>query len=252
MKMSNITIIEKEGKRVLTTEQLAKIYEVEPIRIQQGFSRNEYRFKEGKHYFKLKGTELKEFKTTYLKDNPSMLRINCLYLWTERGANRHCKILDIDKAWEQFDNLEETYFRVKEQKQLTPMDQLRLQYEVLEEHQEKLTTIESKVNNLENHMTIDYGEQLVLQQLAKARAIQEMGGKDTCCYKDRSLRSKVFSRVWKDFKDYLAVNSYRNTPKKDFDKAKEYLKDWKAQGKLLREIEESNSQIILEEIACTK
>lgn len=92
----------------------------------------------------------------------------------------------------------------------------------------------------------------MLQQLAKARAIQEMGGKDTCCYKDRSLKSKVFFGVWKDFKDYLAVNSYRNTPKKDFDKAKEYLKDWKAQGKLLREIEESNSQIVLEEIACTK
>src|SRR3712207_8389516 len=72
-----------------------------------------------------------------------------------------------------------------------------------------------------------------------------MGGKDTCCYKDRSLRSKVFSGVWKDFKDYLAVNSYRNTPKKDFGKAKEYLKDWKAQGKLLREIEERNSQIAL-------
>lgn len=36
-----------------------------------------------------------------------------LYLWTERGANRHCKILDTDKAWEQFDNLEETYFNVK-------------------------------------------------------------------------------------------------------------------------------------------
>ncbi len=39
---------------------------------------------------------------------------NQLYLWTERGANRHCKILDTDKAWEQFDNLEETYFKVKQ------------------------------------------------------------------------------------------------------------------------------------------
>ncbi|AWZ48341.1 phage antirepressor Ant [Clostridiaceae bacterium 14S0207] len=153
------------------------------------------------------------------------------------------------KYIEAFNKIEQM---LKEQKQLSPMDQLRLQYQVLEEHQEKLTTIESKVINLENHMTIDYGEQLILQELAKSKAIQEMGGKDTCCYKDRSLRSKVFSGVWKDFKDYLAVNSYRNTPKKDFGKAKEYLKDWKAQGKLLREIEERNSQIALEEVACTK
>ena len=43
-----------------------------------------------------------------------MKRASHLYLWTERGANHHCKILDTDKAWEQFENLEETYFRVKE------------------------------------------------------------------------------------------------------------------------------------------
>ena len=42
--------------------------------------------------------------------------VHRLYLWTERGANRHCKILDTPKAWEQFDNLEETYFLVKEYK----------------------------------------------------------------------------------------------------------------------------------------
>ena len=39
---------------------------------------------------------------------------NQLILWTEKGADRHCKILDTDKAWEQFDNLEDTYFKVKE------------------------------------------------------------------------------------------------------------------------------------------
>lgn len=42
--------------------------------------------------------------------------VHRLYLWTERGANRHCKILDTPKVWEQFDNLEETYFLVKEYK----------------------------------------------------------------------------------------------------------------------------------------
>ncbi|OSB13756.1 hypothetical protein B2H85_03335 [Clostridium botulinum] len=122
--MTEIKPVEVSGERVLTTEQLGEVYEVDPIRIQQGFNRNQEKFKEGKHYFKLEGSKLKDFKTIYLKDNPSMLRINCLYLWTERGANRHCKILDTDKAWEQFDNLEETYFRVKENKvevnQLSP------------------------------------------------------------------------------------------------------------------------------------
>lgn len=39
-----------------------------------------------------------------------------LYIWTERCANRHCKILDIDKTWEQFDNLEKIYFKIKREK----------------------------------------------------------------------------------------------------------------------------------------
>ncbi|MCW6111900.1 ORF6N domain-containing protein [Clostridium sporogenes] len=120
---TEIKAVEINGQRVLTTEQLAEVYGVEPIRIQQGFIRNKEKFQKGKHYFRLIGEELKEFKANYLKDS-SLKYASELMLWTERGANRHCKILDTDKAWEQFDNLEETYFRVKENKvevnQLSP------------------------------------------------------------------------------------------------------------------------------------
>lgn len=103
--------------------------------------------------------------------------------------------------------------------------------------------IESRVENLENNMTIDYAQQLVLQEIAKSVAIEAMGGKDTASYKDSSLRSTVFAAVWKDYKEYFQVNSYKNTARIDFDKAKEYLKNWKAQGKILRGIEDSNNQV---------
>ena len=50
--------------------------------------------------------KLKQFKNQvndiYLVDK----RTSSLTLWTDRGASRHCKILDTDKAWEQFDNLD--------------------------------------------------------------------------------------------------------------------------------------------------
>ncbi|WP_142415440.1 ORF6N domain-containing protein [Hathewaya massiliensis] len=111
--MSNLIPIEFKNEVVITTEQLADVYEVDVIRIQQGFSRNKDKFQEGKHYFRLTGEELKGFKGNYLKDS-NLKYASELILWTKRGANRHCKILDTDKAWEQFDNLEETYFRVKE------------------------------------------------------------------------------------------------------------------------------------------
>lgn len=85
--------------------------------IKNNFQRNKNKFKEGAHFFLLTGESLKDFKSL-VTDSDLATEINKfapqLYLWTERGASRYCKILDTDKAWEQFDKLEETYFRMRE------------------------------------------------------------------------------------------------------------------------------------------
>ncbi|HEF0469397.1 TPA: ORF6N domain-containing protein [Clostridioides difficile] len=114
--MNNLQVIERNNERVLTTQQLADIYETDVNNIQTNFNRNKERFKENVHYFLLQGEYLKEFKNQPTNSQLVSKHSSQLYLWTERGANRHCKILDTDKAWEQFDNLEETYFKVKQHK----------------------------------------------------------------------------------------------------------------------------------------
>ena len=103
-----------KNQRIMTTKVLAEQFGTEEVNISKNYTRNEERFISGKHFIKLEGDDLREFKTTYLKDDSSMLRVNCLYLWTEQGAARHAKILDTDEAWEVFERLEETYFRVKD------------------------------------------------------------------------------------------------------------------------------------------
>ncbi|NFQ84141.1 ORF6N domain-containing protein [Clostridium sporogenes] len=124
--MGNLVPIEFKNERVITTELLAEIYETDINNIQANFKNHKGNFIKGKHYYLLQGEELKEFKNHLNNIQTPIVNkfTSSLYLWTERGANRHCKILDTDKAWEQFDNLEETYFRVKEQKvavkQLSP------------------------------------------------------------------------------------------------------------------------------------
>lgn len=102
-----------KGQRVITTELMARVYETDPGNIRNNYNNHKDYFKEGIHYFQLIGDELRAFKND--TDNIGVVapKVNMLYLWTERGANRHCKILDTDKAWEQFDHLEDTYFRVK-------------------------------------------------------------------------------------------------------------------------------------------
>lgn len=118
IKINNEEILAVEWKdcRVITTALLAKVYETDSNNIKNNFNNHKENFIEGKHYFLLKGEELRDFKCKVNNIDLVKNNVNQLYLWTERGANRHCKILDTDKAWEQFDNLEETYFNVKRQR----------------------------------------------------------------------------------------------------------------------------------------
>ncbi|WP_042741562.1 ORF6N domain-containing protein, partial [Clostridioides difficile] len=97
--MNNLQVIERNNERVLTTQQLADVYETDVNNIQANFNRNKDRFKENIHYFLLQGEYLKEFKNQPTNSQLVSKHSSQLYLWTERGANRHCKILDTDKAW---------------------------------------------------------------------------------------------------------------------------------------------------------
>lgn len=118
-----LSVVKFEDIPVVTTELLAQLYETDSVRIRQNHSRNEGRFIEGKHYFLLKGDDLKEFKDKvakrYFVENDKVT--NCpfvkiapnvrhLMLWTERGAARHAKMLETDQAWEVFEKLEDSYF----------------------------------------------------------------------------------------------------------------------------------------------
>ncbi len=99
---------------VVTTEALAYAYEVEVRQIRQNFANNKERFVDGKHYFQLSGNDLREFKNCVENFDavPFGRRTPTLTLWTERGAARNAKMLNSDRAWDVFELLEETFFRV--------------------------------------------------------------------------------------------------------------------------------------------
>lgn len=118
-----------KGVPVVTTETLALAYEVDAVSIRKNFSCNKERFTEGKHFYSISGNELREFKNCVTESNSVGIgkRTSNLTLWTERGAARHAKMLNSDKAWDMFELLEETFFRVavkqvQEALELTPAD----------------------------------------------------------------------------------------------------------------------------------
>ena len=52
---NNLTVVEQNGQRVLTTEQLAEAYGANVESVTKNFNRNKGRYTEGKHYFLLQG-----------------------------------------------------------------------------------------------------------------------------------------------------------------------------------------------------
>ncbi|MCQ5203512.1 ORF6N domain-containing protein [Mordavella massiliensis] len=118
MQLQLMKVVEIKGQRVLTTEQIAKYYNVSPKIIQYNFSHNKQRYMEGKHFISLQGAELKQFKANFeIQGNLKYARI--LSLWTERGALLHAKSLNTDKAWEAYDYLLDFYFRAKDEKKVS-------------------------------------------------------------------------------------------------------------------------------------
>ena len=170
--MDNLTVLEYNNKRILTTKQLAEVYETTEDNIRINFNNNKDRFIEGKHYYRLTGEELKQFKNhvngIYMVDK----RTSSLTLWTERGASRHCKILDTDKAWEQFDNLEETYFKAKHSYQIEdPIERAKQWIKEQEQKkllEEKIQEQQPKVEYYENVLNpTDFKKLITVTQIAK-------------------------------------------------------------------------------------
>ncbi len=106
-------------------------------------------------------------------------------------------------------------------------------------HDKKIETVISRVDKLENTMTIDYGQQKELESIRKSRAINVLDGIGSNAYK--SISKKAFQAISRDFKEYFNINAYNNTPSARFEEAKTYLQKWQPDNNLLIEIERANN-----------
>ena len=108
-------------------------------------------------------------------------------------------------------------------------------------HDEKLTKVENRVNKLENSMTLDYGQQNIIQNMVNKKGTQVLGGKTTMAYK--LLGQKTFREIYKSLKNSFQVPSYKDIPVAQFEKAKEMVLSWTPSQELNLMIIGANTQV---------
>lgn len=246
--MNQLQIIVHRQARVLTTGQLAESYGAEEKLVQQNFSNNKARYKEGKHFYLLQGEELKAFKDQF--ENLGVVKKNTasLYLWTEKGAWLHAKSLNTDEAWDAYEMLVDEYYNIKEI--LTAEQQSREHLKMSIMTSERVDRIENKVSEFEQGLEELKDNLFIVSLQAKAiknkvgeNVYEALGGKNSNAFKH--LRNKLFSACWRDFKNYFDISEYRELPRVKFEMAMKFLFAWQPSTELRLEIEHYNTQLQL-------
>lgn len=103
---------------------------------------------------------------------------------------------------------------------------------------------DARLSKLENNMTLDHGQQLIIQQLVNKRGVDVLGSKTSAAYK--LLSKKTFQEIYKMLKNSFQVPSYRDIPVKRFEEAKTLIANWMPSQELQLMIIGANAQLTLE------
>lgn len=122
-----------------------------------------------------------------------------------------------------------------------PRELLMLTIKAHEQTAQRVDVLEEKVSSLEKSTTIDSSQQYTLERIAKTTVISALGGIDSRAY--QLMSRKIFSNIWRDYKNYFKLGSFRDTLKTEFENAKEYLESWSPEVNVSLKIKEYNSQL---------
>ncbi|HHD2753248.1 TPA: ORF6C domain-containing protein [Clostridium perfringens] len=132
-----------------------------------------------------------------------------------------------------------------EVKKKSSLDLLELQVKALKEVEEKVTDLDEKFEGFKEDLPLIGDEPDELVALVKMKGVEVLGGKDTKAYKDKSLRSKVYSDIWGEVKRQFGVRKYKAIKRKHFEKAKEIVNKYIPTVLLDEEISLLNDQLDL-------
>ncbi len=242
--MNELTVIERENQRVMTTAVLAEEYGTDIKTISNNFNNNKGRYIEGKHYYCLEGEELRRFKSE--SENLGIApNLNKLYLWTEKGAFLHAKSLGTDRAWEVYDYLVDSYFKKIDTYSVprTTAGQIQLLAQGHTELEQKIDSVNDDLQDFKRTMPLFAIECQQITDAKNRKVVSLLGGKNGKAYKNASLRGKVYRDLEGQLRREFDVRSYKAIHRNQTDKALEIINKYELPLFLWELVTEENAQI---------
>lgn len=135
--------------------------------------------------------------------------------------------------------------QIKEFRKLSPMELLELQFVALKEQEQEISLVKGEVKDLKENMPLFNIDCEELQSTVRKIGIKVLGGKGSPAYKDKSIRTKVYSDIQHQIKREFGLNSYKAIKRSQLDIAKELVEKYEAPLVLKDEIYLANNQIAM-------
>lgn len=226
--MNNLKVIEKNDVRVLTSAQLAEVFGTDFAKIRYNFNYNKNRYEEGKHFYLIKGEDLKDFKTKF-EIHTELKHAHTIYLWTEKGAFLHAKSLNTDKAWDAYTLLIDDYFAKVEQVQRAniPTTIPNTIEDILELAVVNMKDLRNEINqvrkeNQQLKLVVDNQIYLTDTQCAEVQeAVRKRIGRLM-----KNGYEAHFQSIFTALKTHFTVPKYNKIARKDFESAIDFINGW--------------------------
>lgn len=125
----------------------------------------------------------------------------------------------------------------------SPMDALKLMFEATKEIDGKVDSVNADLQEFKRDMPILGIEESRITYAVRKKGVDCMGGKDTAAYKDKSLRSKIYTDIYGQLKREFGVGSYKAIKRNQTDHAVQMIQAYTLPFTLEERVEQANQQV---------
>lgn len=126
-------------------------------------------------------------------------------------------------------------------KPLTTSEQIRLLAQGNTELTERVDKVEDKITSIEEETPLYGCEIEEVQKHVRKKGIEVLGGKDSNAYKDGSIRSSVYSDIYKQLKrEFGCVTTYKSIRRKYIDNVHKFIDDYALPMALAEVVHDTN------------